>query len=131
MFLWVAILFSSFNPFPSTTFKIAPFPVVQDPHDDQVACLLHMSREASVQLRYVLCDVSGSESPKDPGLLTLLAFLWNSYPLWCLQSFLLFFHKSPKASSIVWLSMSESAAVGGGGLSEDDMLLSASITEYH
>ena len=30
-------------------------------------------------------------------------FLWSSYSFWGLQSFLLFFHKSPQPPSTVWL----------------------------
>ena len=71
--------------------------------------------------------VQSLESPKGPGKLTLMVFLWNSYPLQGLQSFPLFFHKSPQAPSTVWLwvSMSESAA--GWNLTEDNMLLSAPV----
>ncbi|EAA22718.1 hypothetical protein [Plasmodium yoelii yoelii] len=45
------------------------------------------------------------ESPKGPGYLTLLFFLWNSYLLPGQQSFHLFFHKNPQALTItasVW-----------------------------
>ena len=42
----------------------------------------------------------------------LLIFLWSSYLLWGLQSFLLFFHKSPKIISSVWLCVCASVWVG-------------------
>ena len=45
----------------------------------------------------VLVGSLDSESPKDSGQLTLLLFLWSSYPLWGLQSFFLFFHESPSS----------------------------------
>ena len=56
---------------------------------------------------------SDSKSPKGPGQLTLLFFLWSSYSFWGLQFFLLFFNKSPQAPSIACyacLHLSESAS---------------------
>jgi hypothetical protein len=84
-----------------------------------------------------LCSLVGdsdSESPKGPGYMTLLIFLWSSYPLQVC---------SPSSYSPLGLSelhllfncrclhLSESAA--GWSLSEDSLAryLSASTTEYH
>jgi hypothetical protein len=39
--------------------------------------------------------------PQAYRLVILLVFLWSSFSLFCLQSFLLFFHESPQAPSIV------------------------------
>ena len=49
--------------------------------------------------------VGGSDfgSSNSPSYLTLLIFMWNSYPFQGLQSLLLFFHKSLQTSSSVWL----------------------------
>jgi hypothetical protein len=46
-------------------------------------------------------------------------------------SFLLFFHKSSQAPSTVWLCLYLSESATGGSLSENNMLLSASIAEFH
>ena len=48
---------------------------------------------------------------KGPGQLTLLIFLWGSYPIWVPQSFSLFFHKTPGALSNVWLWVPASLSV--------------------
>lgn len=54
---------------------------------------------------------SGSESPKIPGWLMLLVFLWHSYPIQSRQYLTLFFHKSPEAPTTVSLLVSASVWV--------------------
>jgi hypothetical protein len=57
-----------------------------------------------------LVDSSDSESPKVLGELTVLVFLWSSYPLQGPHYFL-FFCNSPQAPSTVWLWVSVSVWV--------------------
>ena len=79
-----------------------------------------------------LVGCSDSENPqKGPGQLTLLIFLWSSYPLWGLQSFLLYFHKGLQAPSTLWLWVYVSESAAGQSLSEKNMFLTARVTEYH
>lgn len=76
-----------------------------------------------------LCMLFGSdsESPEGPGWLTLLVFLWGSYPLWACNPSSYSSIRAPKLRPLfgcVCLYWSESAA--RWSLSEENMLLSAS-----
>jgi hypothetical protein len=53
----------------ATAFVIASAPVVQNPHEDQAAQLLHMGegRQTKSSLCIFFGTWSDSESPKDPG----------------------------------------------------------------
>ena len=71
-------------------------------------CYICVGRPRSSPCVFFLVGGSVSESSKGPDYLTLLVFLWSSYPLWGPQPFPLFFHKSPRAPSSVWLWVSTS-----------------------
>ena len=72
---------------------------------------------------------SVSKSLKSSSQLILLVWMWSSYPLQDPQSFLLLFHDGSQVPHTVWLYLSESAT--GWSLSEDKILLSRSMAEYH
>ena len=116
----------------TAAFGIASTPVVQDPHEGQAAHLLHMFGwpRSSPCMFFVwwfrLFEPQGCRLVDSVGLPVEF-----QYPLGP-QSFLLAFHKSPQAPSTVWLwclYLPESAA--GWSFSEDNMLLTVSMTEYH
>lgn len=89
----------------------SPAEARQGSHDDWRAHLLPMSRGLSPAHVCTLVGDSVSECYRDPGWLTLLAFLWSSHLLQGPQSFPRLFHKSPRPLSKVWLWVSASVSV--------------------
>jgi hypothetical protein len=61
----------------------------------------------------LLIGGSVSKSPKGTGYLTLLVFLWSSYPLWGPQFFPQRFSKIPWALSNVWLCVCVVGSIEG------------------
>ena len=81
-----------------------------------------------------LVGVSVSESPKSPGSLTLLVFLWISYLPWDIHSLPLHFYKSPQNHCCLALCLCITLSQMLGGASQKTSharLLSVTITEYH
>lgn len=97
--------------------RTGPTQLLGKPHEDGAAHMLYVCTEAW----------SVSQSLKGLGRLTLLVYLWNSCPLLGPKSFSQLFHKSPLASSNLWLWVSASESSAGWSLPQSTAMLGSCL----